>query len=104
MMLETFYEGFNPETTLNQMGGKSKIISMTGAKDFIKGDNYIAFKYKGSKDSNYVKITLNNKDLYDMEFKKIRGMKVKDIKEYKDVYAEDLKPIFEKQTGLYLSL
>jgi hypothetical protein len=106
MFREILNESFNAETIIQQLGGFGKLQAMVGAINFIysNNDKYIAFKFKGSKKVNYVKITLNGKDLYDIEFKKLWGNKIKDIDSYNDVYAENLKPLFEKVTGLFLSL
>ena len=97
----TFYE-----TILEQMGGKNRIQAMTDAYNFVysDGDKSLRFRFKGSRKVNYVKITLNSLDLYDMEFKKIWGMKCKDVETVNGVYWDQLKPIFEETTGLYLSL
>jgi len=53
---------------------------------------------------NYIKITHNNTDLYDMEFGKIRGMDYKVVHEVSDYYADMMKKEIEQTTGLYLSL
>jgi hypothetical protein len=96
------------ETILMQMGGINRIHLMTGAKHFLALENGVSFRYPGSEHSNYVKIILNGKDLYDVEFGKIRN--VKGVPTYKlvetmdDLYFDMLKPIFEQHTRLYLSL
>jgi ribosomal protein L5 len=114
---------FNSDITLQQLSGSiNRLAIMTGAKAFIesKKEKWISFKIgKNSKKINFVKITLNGKDLYDMEFGrtfrkvdpqyKEMGIKVmryyyKAIKTHNDVYADQMREIFEKTTGLYLSL
>lgn len=92
------------QTILQQLGGRNKIVSMTGAKDFYRDGKTLMFKYPKSKHSNYIRITLNGKDLYDVEFQKFNNSGVKTVATHKDVYASDLKKLFEKTTGLYLSL
>jgi len=94
------------ETILNQMGGQNRIIAMTGAYHFAYSDEKqsLRFRFKGSQKTNYVRITLNSLDLYDIEFKKIWGMKCKDVETVNGVLWDQLKPIFEETTGLYLSL
>ncbi len=107
MLLEDYkklIEGFNPDKIIDALGGYGKLSAMIGANSFGYSKNYTAFKFKGSKKANYVKITLNSKDLYDIEFKKIWGNKIKDVAEFKDVYVSDLKNIFENVTELYLSI
>jgi len=77
---------------------------------FVKGRDYlmlpgggVTFKFSGNRKINYVRIRLNGKDLYDLEFIKIHGTSVKVKAEANDVYADQLVDTFEKNTGLYLS-
>lgn len=79
----------------------NRLSAMIGAKDFVALGNGLAFKYPRAK---YVKITLNSKDLYDIEFSNLRGIKQTIKKTIEGVYAEDLKKTFEDYTKLYLSL
>ena len=96
------------ETILMQMGGINRISLMTGAKNFLALENGVSFRYPGSKHSNYVKVILNGKDLYDVEFGKIRNVKgvltYKRVETMNDLYFDMLKPVFEQHTRLYLSL
>ena len=100
-------------TTLSQLagveaGGFGRLKAMIGAKDFIwsKKDNYVAFKFMqgASNKANHIKITLNGKDLYDVEFIRIWGTSFKTIDKATDLYNDQLKGYFEENTGLYLSL
>jgi hypothetical protein len=100
----------NPSELFKQLGG-NKFVAMTGAKDWIRSDkdNWVSFRIPKAKEGiNYVKITLNAKDLYDMEFGMIR--KKKGIPTYtkkhevNDVYDDMLQPVFTEKTGLYTSL
>jgi hypothetical protein len=88
---------------LQQLGGQGKLVMMTGAYNFVAIKNGIAFKIKNRK-VNYIKIVLNGKDLYDVTFSKIFGTSIKTVSEHKDVYFDELIPLFEKQTGMYLKL
>jgi len=92
------------KTILQQMGGVNKIKAMTGACNFGASDNLVSFKFKMCKKANYVRITLNSMDLYDVEFIKIWGTKITIVKTYNGIYDDQLKSIFEDYTGLYLSL
>lgn len=92
------------EIIVQQLGGFGKLKCMVAANNFgTSGDN-LSFKFKGSKIANYIKITLNSLDLYDVEFGKIWGHNYKVIKEVNGVYNDQLIPIFENTTKLYLSL
>lgn len=103
---------FNPTGVPNiiyrQLGG-GRFVAMTGAKDFIADENTLIFKLRrGSAKNgiNIVRITLNSMDLYDVKFQKYnyKTYDITDIKEYNNIYADQLKEIFEETTGLYTSL
>ena len=89
------------ETILKQLGGANRLSAMIGAKNFVIIDNGVGFKYPTGK---YVQIKLNGKDLYDVNFKSIRGTNIKDIKTFNDVYFDELIPVFENHSKLYLTL
>jgi hypothetical protein len=93
------------QTIYQQLGG-NKFAVMTGAKQFLFDDKSLAFKIPRKP---YIKITLNGKDLYDIEFikiKRLNEMQVKQqtIKSINDIYCDQLVHILEQQTGLYFSL
>lgn len=94
---------------LEQLGG-NKFIVMTGAKNFLSYTTpKIALSFRLSSTStknkcNYVKITLNDNDLYDVEFSKIVKYTLKEISTHTDVGAENLRELFELETGLYTKL
>ncbi len=105
------------QTILKQMGGWGRIRAMTGAKNPLlysskedsksgEGMGGVSFKFPraGRGMPNHVKIILNGKDLYDLSFGSAHGMKFKPTKTVKDVSVSELKPVFEKESGLRLSL
>ena len=84
-------------TILNQLGGVAKLKMMTG-------DNGVTFRIKNRlRRVNAITIVLNGKDLYDVTFYNIRGFDKKIVREYNDVYFDQLMPFFEDTTGMYLS-
>jgi len=91
--------------TLNQLtqssNGINRLSAMIGAKNFVQGENHVAFKFPRGK---HVKIELNGMDTYDMTFGTIRKFNFKVTKEFTGLYADMLKETFEQHTGLYLSL
>jgi hypothetical protein len=93
------------KTILEQIGG-NKFIAMTGAKNFVGGENFLQFSIgSGAKNkSNKVKITLTTADLYEIEFFNIRGINIKEISKHEMIYADQLKTVFTEQTGFYTSL
>jgi len=92
-------------TILAQLGGR-RFIAMTGARDFIGGDNFITFGLPAgfAKDGiNKIRITLDWTDTYIFEALKVsRGPEPKSdtIEKLNYVYAEDLREIFTRITGL----
>ena len=108
------------EIILEQMGGNHFVV-MCGIKDMVyghneNGDSWLRMKLprNGSK-ANLLRITLNGKDLYDMEFLKVSYPKMKkdftfsDYKEtevavFEDVYCDQLAEIFEQTTKMYTKL
>ena len=94
----------NANETLKQLGG-NKFIAMTGAKDFIKSDNSIGFKIgRNNKNVNFIKITLNSMDTYDIEFINIRKFKSSIKSEARGIYWDMLQEIFTQHTGLHTCL
>ena len=95
-------------TILTQLGGR-KFIAMTGAKNFLAlndGEGGMRFnipRFPGVK-INLIEIVLNGCDLYDVTFSRIFANKHTVISEHKDVYNDDLRPLFESETGLRTSL
>ena len=91
----------------NQLGG-NRLVAMVGAYNFVgeTDGNYLRFRFKGSRKMNMITITLNALDTYDIEFQKYSPSKltVSTVEEFKGAYADMLISIFEKTTGLYLSL
>ncbi len=90
------------QTILNQIGGINRLVAFTGAYNFVAINNGVSFRIKNPK-ANYIKITLNGKDLYDLEVGRIRGTDYKVIGEQSDLYYDMLKSEIEKFTGMYLS-
>jgi len=92
-------------TIVQQLGGSRRLQIFIGLKQILTASNAVTLvfpkpKHRGA--VNRVRITLNGKDLYDMEFIRTHGHSVKVVKEFNDVYAEDLKDRFEDGTGLYI--
>lgn len=94
------------QTLLHQMGGKRRLAIMTGANTFIalsEQEGGVSFKIKNRKGPNFVKIILTSADLYEVEFGRIWGTSYKVRANYEGVFADQLKTLFEHETGMYLS-
>jgi len=92
-------------TILDQLGGH-KFRVMTGAKNFADHGNALSMKLgRNSSNSNYLKISLNSMDLYDVRFSKwTKKFEEKSVKEYNNVYNDSLVEIFESHTGMHTQL
>lgn len=106
---------------LQQLGG-NKFLVMTGAKNLVYCNKEKFLKLELPKNPGgvkWVKITLNYKDLYNMEFLKEEktlneklsniGIKIYDrqavlIKKYEDLFFDQLQEFFTETTGFYTSL
>jgi hypothetical protein len=93
------------EEILRTLGG-NKFRVMTGAKHLAGDENSLSMRIgRNSSNSNYLKITLNSMDLYDMEFAKLTKMgEKKSVTEYSDVYNDMLTDVFTSHTGMYTKL
>jgi hypothetical protein len=92
------------QVILSQLGGR-KFTTMTGANNLcalneqLGGLSFKLPKFSGVK-VNYVKIVLNGKDLYDVEFGRIYGHKYTVISKHPDMYCDQIEELFQKETGL----
>lgn len=86
---------------LQQLGGR-QFTTMTGAKHLTAHPNALSFRIPcRTKDkSNYVKVTLNGRDTYDVEFLSIRGTNSRVCTYLEDIYNDSLRDCFERVTGL----
>lgn len=91
-------------TILEQLGG-SRFKTMTGARDFVGGDNYLLFRLparfaRGG--INKVMITLEASDLYTLDFLKCNFAKhtSETVNRTEGVYDDALQRVFTEVTGL----
>lgn len=85
-----------------QIGGKA--LFMLGAKNLLDCGNALSFRVRGSKAVNYIKVTLNSMDTYDMEFGKIWGLNYKVVAEHNGIYCDRMHEIIRNETGLATNL
>lgn len=94
------------QTILEQLGGR-RFIAMTGARDFLDCGDTLKFRIPGNmtkKRINIVMITLNGRDLYDIEFGRLWKLDYKAIEKHTDVYFDGLQPLFTRITGMHTRL
>lgn len=79
-------------------------FAMMGAS-MLSGDHRsLQFRIKGSPKVNSIRIVLDPSDTYTVQFWRLRGINAKLVSEFSDIYADSLRRLIEKETGLYLSL
>ena len=89
---------------LAQLGG-NRFSAMTGAKDFVTSGNNLSFKIgKNTGKVTHVIIDLDAADTYTVGFFNIRGASFKALSSHPMVYSENLRALFERVTGLRVSL
>jgi len=65
-----------------------------------KYGNSLEFHIPKSNNITHVRITLDPTDTYTMVFMKMHRREVTNIAEHSGLFADDLKPVFTKETGL----
>lgn len=77
-------------------------LFMLGANRFVSDGNALIFFIKGSRKINRIRIALNGRDLYDVEFWKQSPTKftIKVVSKSSNVYFDQLKEVIERHTGL----
>lgn len=97
------------ETIYQQLGGKgfAMMIGMNFpilvSEDKKTGNVTATFRWRAHANDgiNLMKVTLDEgKDLYRVTFGRFRGVEATRQPTLKGVYCEDLRPLFEKTTGL----
>ena len=92
---------------LSRGGGYGRLQCMIGASNFVVLENGLSFRFpRNGRDGykvNYVKITLNGLDLYDVEFGRIHGLKYTVVTKHENAYNDSLEDLFYNATGLCLS-
>lgn len=92
-----------PTTILQQLGGH-RFKVMTGAKDFIGGNDTLTFKVpttdRDHKRIFAVRIKLDPSDTYTVEFLRKRGrFDIEVASTFSDIYFDQLQQLFTKETG-----
>lgn len=94
------------ETILAQLGGMSRVSAMIGIKSAVASETMLNLKFKAraKNRANCVTIELASDDTYTVRFYAIKSFDVRPVSEREGVYADSLRSLFERETGLYLSL
>ena len=87
----------------DQIGGKA--LFMLGAKNLLDHNGALSFRIgRNAKSVNYIKITLNAMDTYDIEYGRVHGAKYKVKNSSDEVYVDMMHKDIEANTGMYTSL
>lgn len=93
-------------TIIDQLGKGA--LFMLGAQHLVDLGNGLQFRIRGSKRANTIMIELDQgQDLYNIRILKIGrapGYKVTEVANHKGLFADQLRPVIEQATGLYMSL
>ena len=98
---------FDANAAIEQLGGQGRLRAMIGAHDFLNGENTLQFGFAGSRRVNKVVLTYHpGADTYELMLGKCFRCGIRfDVAYRQDgLYAEDLIPTMERETGLRLSL
>jgi len=95
---------------LRQLGGSRWLQMMIGAKNFMVGHTNggalggLSFKFPrpGRGKPNFVRILLMGDDTYSVEFMSLHGYNARSMSKVDGIYADQLRGLFERNTGLYL--
>ena len=94
------------KTILAQLGG-NKFLAMTGANMLTGSDDALSGRIPqglASNKANGFRVTLNSKDLYDIRFYRIRGLKLTELEGAEDIDVDNLVSVFSRLSGLRLKL
>ena len=87
---------------IGQLGG-NMFMAMAGIKKWTYTKNSVALhgpKRQGwNNDATVMKVTLNDRDMYDVEFIRQYGTKITTISTHTDVLCDELEFLFGDETG-----
>lgn len=91
-------------TILSQLGG-NRFSTMVGMKYATHSSRTLSFQIgRNPKNVSGVHIELEHDDTYTMTFFRIRNLRVEEIAKIPEIYAEQLREVFTRYTGLETSL
>jgi len=91
------------QTTLHQFGGARRLGMMIGAHTFTEDGPTLGFRWRAkSRESlKCCTVTLDPSDTYTVKFFNRNG---RVVHEANDIYNDQLIDLFERKTGLYLTV
>jgi hypothetical protein len=107
MRLSSMARKIIAQNILFQLGGSSLLTISIHAHSFTIGSNgSLTFRFKGFRGANRVRIYLNDKDLYTLEFSRVieRTEAIQVTRVYTDVPMDRIKEVFEEYIKRKISL
>lgn len=95
------------ETLIAQLGGAGQLRAMLGTTLLVADENSVCFNFRMVRKANRCRVTyVPGLDLYRMEFFLMgaRCTTCKVVASFDQVYADQLRGLFESVTGLRMSL
>lgn len=86
----------------DQIGARA--LYMIGAKDLLAAPRALSFRIRGSSKINSIHVALADDDTDTVGFFRIRGARITLVSTVESVYADSLRTVIERHTGLYTSL
>ena len=95
-------EQFQVANTIFQQLGGNRFAVMTGAAFILRDDGLnLKLPARLTKNGiNVVRITLMPTDTYSVSFEKITTRQFKQLSEHHDVYCDEIRELFERETGM----
>ena len=100
------FRPFDPQPVFSWLGGWNRLRAMVNMKNVVRSDDgqWVSFKFSNRSGHNFVKVKLNDSDLYDVQFGRIVRYELRNVSEHSMIQGAALRELFERETGLYLSL
>ncbi len=95
------------DTLIAQLGGAGQLRAMLGTTLLAVDENSVTFNFRMVRKANRCRVTYQpGLDLYSVEFflMSARCTSCKLVETYSQVYADQLRSLFESATGLRMSL
>ena len=91
------------QTIAKQLGNRALV--MIGAKNLLSGPRYLQLKLgRNAGKWTHLKISLNDLDLYDFTFYRVRGLAVKQERHVFNVYCDVMLETIRNETGMETNL
>lgn len=93
-------------TILAQMGGQGRLVAMINIRNLVALDSGLQFHFSGSRKATVARVELEANDTYTLKLYKptMRPSSWEPVNTIPGLYADKLIEVFERETGVRLSL